>query len=205
MGILSQLREKPWIQPDGAALLKAGPSISRPTTEVGLLFFLASITALFTLLLISYNGRILLGNDWVPVPDPTILWINTTLLILSSIAIHRARKHARAIQIFGVRRNLLVAGLLTFGFLAGQTLASLQLFELGYHVSGNPANAFFYLLTGLHALHLIGGLFVWMRTQYRAQLGVDLSKVALSIELCAIYWHYLLVVWLIIFVLLLAT
>jgi cytochrome c oxidase subunit 3 len=205
MGILNQLTEKPWIQSNDGSLLKVIPSISRSPTEVGLLFFLASITALFTLLLISYNGRILLGNDWVPVPDPTILWINTTLLILSSIAIHRARNHARAIQIFGVRRNLLVAGLLTFGFLAGQTLASLQLFELGYHVSGNPANAFFYLLTGLHALHLIGGLFVWMRTQYRAQLGVDLSEVAPSIELCAIYWHYLLVVWIIIFALLLTT
>lgn len=205
MGILSQLTQKPWIQSNDGSLLKVIPSISRSPTEVGLLFFLASITALFTLLLISYNGRILLGNDWVPVPDPTILWINTMLLILSSIAIHRARNHARAIQILGVRRNLLIAGLLTFGFLAGQTLASLQLFGLGYHVSGNPANAFFYLLTGLHALHLIGGLFVWMRTQYRVQLGVDLSKVTTSIELCAIYWHYLLVVWVIIFALLLTT
>jgi cytochrome c oxidase subunit 3 len=205
MGILSQLREKPWIQPDGAALLKAGPSISRPTTEVGLLFFLATITALFTLLLISYNGRLLLGNDWVPVPDPGLLWVNTTLLILSSVAIHRARKQARALLIDGVRRNLLVAGLLTFCFLAGQTMASLQLFKLGYYVSDNPANAFFYLLTGLHALHLIGGLFVWTRTQFRAQRGADLSKVTPSVELCAIYWHYLLVVWLIIFVLLLTT
>ena len=205
MVILSQLREKSWAQPDGASLLRAAPSISRTPTEVGLLVFLASITGFFTLLLISYNGRILLGNDWVPVPDPTILWINTSLLILSSIAIHRARKHARALQLIGVRRNLLVAGLLTFSFLAGQTLASLQLIELGYHVSDNPANAFFYLLTGLHALHLIGGLFVWIRTQYRVQLGLDVSKVARSVELCAIYWHYLLVVWLIIFVLLLTT
>jgi len=166
---------------------------------------LASITGLFTLLLISYNGRILLGNDWVPVPDPTILWINTVILIFSSIAFHRARKNARASKVTGIKKNLLVAGLLTFGFLAGQTIASLQLYELGYYVSNNPANSFFYLLTSIHALHLIGGLFVWMRTQYRAQLGIDLSKITVSIELCAIYWHYLLVVWLIIFVLLLTT
>ena len=205
MSILSQLMEKPWPQSNGATVLKAGPSISRTPTEVGLLFFLASITGLFTLLLISYNGRILLGNDWVPVPDPTILWINTVILIFSSIAFQRARKNARASKVTGIKKNLLVAGLLTFGFLAGQTIASLQLYELGYYVSNNPANSFFYLLTSIHALHLIGGLFVWMRTQYRAQLGIDLGKITVSIELCAIYWHYLLVVWLIIFVLLLTT
>ena len=205
MGIISQLKEKPWLQTDGTSLLEATTSNPRTPTEIGLLFFLASITGFFTLLLISYNGRILLGNDWVPVPDPVILWFNTTLLVFSSLAIQKARKHARALQIIGIRRNFLFAGLLTFGFLAGQTHASLQLIDLGYYVSDNPANAFFYLLTGLHALHLIGGLFVWMRTLYRAQLGLDVSKIAQSIELCAIYWHYLLVVWFIIFALLLTT
>ncbi len=206
MNIFSQLMQKPWLQPEGdAAVLGSGSTLTMPTLEVGLRFFLATISVLFTLLIIAYNGRIALGDDWVPMPDPMILWFNTGLLILSSIAMQRARGFARRNQIDDARSGLLAAGILALCFIAGQFVASYQLVGLGYFASSNPANAFFYLLTGLHAMHLTGGLFVWTRTNVRVRRGFDAAKITLSIELCTIYWHFLLLVWLILFSMMLVT
>ena len=72
--------------------------------------------------------------------------------------------------------------------------------------AGNPANAFFYLLTGVHGLHLLGGLFVWARTLMRmTRLDVKPADLRLSVELCTVYWHFLLLVWLILFAVLSST
>ena len=76
-------------------------------------------------------------------------------------------------------------------------------------MTANPANAFFFLLTGLHVLHLFGGLVAWYKTSARLWRGVDgataLAKVRLNVELCAVYWHFLLIIWLILFGLMLNT
>lgn len=207
MTVFRQLMEKPWIAARGGdvTLNERGALLSMPTEKVGLWVFLAAITVLFTLLIISYGGRMEVGNDWRPLPDPWLLWPNTALLILSSVALQRARVCARRGQIDGVRTGLLAAGGLAFAFLAGQLLASYQLVGLGYFASTNPANAFFYLLTGLHALHLIGGLVAWGRTSAKVRRGFGAAQVALSVELCAIYWHFVLLVWLVLFTLMLVT
>jgi cytochrome c oxidase subunit 3 len=90
--------------------------------------------------------------------------------------------------------------------LAGQLYAWRQLEEAGLLVPSNPAIAFFYLLTAVHGLHLFGGLFVWARTLMRMRpKRVEPIDVRLSIELCTVYWHYLLLVWLVLFALLLST
>jgi len=74
--------------------------------------------------------------------------------------------------------------------------------NLGYALTDNPANAFFYLLTGLHGLHLVGGLWVWSRTTLRVWRGFE---VTLSVELCTTYWHALLLIWVVLYGLLLTT
>ena len=104
------------------------------------------------------------------------------------------------------RDALLLGGLLTLGFLAGQLFAWRELLGLPLFDARNPAIAFFYLLTAVHAMHLLGGLFVWARTLVRLRRkDIELIDVRLSVELCAVYWHYLLLVWLVLFALLLAT
>jgi cytochrome c oxidase subunit 3 len=87
----------------------------------------------------------------------------------------------------------------------GQLVAWQQLNATGYFMAGNPANSFFYLLTALHGLHLLGGMWVWGRTTMRLFAGADARSVRLSVELCAVYWHYLLFVWVGLFALLLST
>jgi cytochrome c oxidase subunit III len=66
----------------------------------------------------------------------------------------------------------------------------------GYVVTANPANSFFYLVTAIHGLHLLGGLVALGRTIAKLWRGADLPKLRLSVELCALYWHFLLLVWL---------
>ena len=93
----------------------------------------------------------------------------------------------------------------TILFLLGQLIAWQQLNASGYFMTSNPANAFFYVLTALHGLHLLGGMWVWGRTTTRVLTGADTQSVRLSVELCTVYWHYLLLVWIGLFALLLST
>ena len=143
--------------------------------------------------------------DWTRLSLPKVLWLNTAVLILSSLAMHWTLAAARRGQIDGVRTGLIAAGVFAFSFLAGQLWAWQQLNASGYFVAANPANAFFYLLTALHGLHLLGGLWVWGRTTVKVLRGAEVAKVRLSVELCTLYWHYLLLVWLVLFAVLLHT
>jgi cytochrome c oxidase subunit 3 len=67
----------------------------------------------------------------------------------------------------------------------------------GYLLAGNPANSFFYLITGLHGLHLAGGLVALGRTGEKMWRGVALAQLRPSLGLCTTYWHFLLIVWLV--------
>ena len=173
-----------------------------PDKKVGLWAFIAVMASVFGLFTVAYNMRIELATDWVPIPKPTILWLNTALLILTSIAFEMAKHAAHRKQAGRIKLALTAGGALTIAFLFGQYIAWLELQSAGYLLSGNPANAFFYLLTGLHGLHLIAGLYVWARTTLRVWRGYE---VTLSVELCTTYWHALLLIWVVLFGLLLST
>jgi cytochrome c oxidase subunit 3 len=182
----------------------SGRSFHKPERKLGLFVFLAVVTSLFSLFISAYMMRMELG-DWRPLTDPNLLWWNTGALVFSSVALQWARISAERGKIIAVRYGLLAGGFFAFVFMAGQWLAWQQLNSQGHFVYSNPANAFFYLITGLHALHLFGGLVVWCITTLKLLNGAELSRVRLSIELCAVYWHYLLLIWIILFGLLLST
>ena len=112
---------------------------------------------------------------------------------------------ARRGQMEAVRKGLIVAGFFTFAFFAGQIWAWQQLSATGHFTAANPAYAFFLLLTALHGIHLFGGMLVWARATSRVVRRVDVKKVRLSVELCTVYWHFLLLVWAVLFAVLLHT
>jgi cytochrome c oxidase subunit 3 len=93
--------------------------------------------------------------------------------------------------------DLLAAGISALAFLSGQLLAWRQLTGEGYLLAANPANSFFYVLTGVHGLHLLGGLVALGRTTEKAWRETITERLRLSVELCATYWHFLLIVWLV--------
>jgi len=168
---------------------------------MGLGIFLAVASALLAMLVSAYVMRMDM-EDWRPLPWPQLLWFNTGVLILSSIALHAAQVAARREAMAGVRGGLLAGGIAAVVFLVGQVVAWRQLSAAGYRLSTNPADAFFYLITAVHGLHVLGGLAVLGRTGSRLWQGRMTEKLRLSVELCATYWHFLLVVWLILFALL---
>ena len=205
MSIFRQLTDKPWV----TAQVKLddrhdGSEFSLPTATLGLRVLLAVVTVLFSLLVVAYGDRLAVA-DWRPLPEPWLLWLNTVFLILSSVALQWACVGASWHRMDAMKAGLLGGGVFAFAFLAGQVLAWQQLVALGYFAKTNPANAFFYLITGLHGAHLLGGLVAWGWTSAKVWRGFDIARVRLSVELCTVYWHFLLVVWLVLFALLLFT
>ncbi len=196
-----RLTAKPWL---GAGLIDDSGGSSLPAAKIGLGVFLAVAGCLFTLLISAYSMRMDMG-EWRPAPVPKLLWLNTGVLILSSGALQRAQVAARRQKMDGVRAGLLAGGVFALAFVAGQLLAWQQLDASGYYLTANPAAAFFYLITGVHGLHILGGLVALGKTMDRAWRGVAAGEMRLSVELCTIYWHFLLFVWLALFGLLLLT
>ena len=182
------------------------PVTAKPLSnmKLGLAVFLAVATSLFALFISAYSIR-MEYPDWRPLTEPTLLWINTGILVLSSIFLQRAWNAAKQNEVQAVWRGVALGGACAVAFIIGQLAAWDQLTSSGYLVADNPANGFFYVLTGVHALHLMGGLVALSRSVSRLWRRQDMESIRLGVELCAVYWHYLLVVWLILFALLLTT
>ena len=195
---------KPWVTEGIAVDPRDDIGGIGPSAKTGLLVFLAVVTSLFSLFTSAYFMRMAVG-DWRPLDEPALLWFSTLLLILSSVSIHWCARAAANSELTVVRNTLIATGVFTISFIFFQLMAWQQLVNDGYYLQSNPSYAFFYLFTGLHGLHLFGGLIVWLKTTIRLYSGTDLQQIRLSAELCRTYWHFLLVVWIAIFCLLLST
>ena len=197
---------QPWVAEEVGDTAHHGPLGDASNTKlIALMTFLAVVTSFFALVLSAYALRMELG-DWVPMTEPQMLWINTAVLVLASVAFQWTRNGAVAGQAARLKPGLLVTGLLTTAFVIGQLIAWQQLQAGGQFLTSNPSNAFFYLLTGAHAVHILGGMYVWARATWRVLVGTaEGGQLRRSIELCTIYWHLLLIVWLVLFCLLLST
>ena len=202
---------------------------------VGLGVFLVIVTVLFTLITSAYLMRMGLhsgilghaGSDWYPLGEPALLWFNTGLLVASSFAFHAAWRGAVAGRGAAARWGTGIGGVLGLAFLIGQLALWQQYQESGYVMaasiavcttgltdplaipvpqsrSGNPAIAFFYLISGLHGLHILGGLAAWGLTARRIFTGAP-QAAARAVQLCARYWDFMLLVWLAMLALFVAT
>jgi cytochrome c oxidase subunit 3 len=191
-----RLAAKPWLEEGVGVDFREESTSIVPPAKIGLGVFLAVVGSLFALFISAYSMRMTMV-DWRALPVPRLLWFNTGVLVLSSVALHWAYLAARRNDIDGVVAGLCAGGASAVTFLVGQLLAWRQLSVAGYFVASNPANSFFYLITAAHGLHLMGGLVALGRTTAKVWRGVEMVQVRLSVELCAIYWHFLLLVWLV--------
>lgn len=194
-----RLMSKPWLEvgPDPIG----GPRrTGMPTQKIALGVFLAVVGALFALFASAYFMRMAYA-DWRPMPLPRIVWLNTGMLILASIALECALAADRQRDVPALRLSLATGVVATLAFLVGQLVAWRDLAAGGYLVTGSPANSFFYLLTGLHGLHILGGLVALARALPAAWGGSGTGRLRLRLELCVAYWHFLLFVWLCLLVL----
>ncbi len=182
-----------------------GKTLAMSKAKLGVRTIMVVSTVIFSLLVVSYADRMLV-HDWRSLSQPWLLWINTLILILTSVAFHRTKVLAERNEFEKLKNSLLLVGFLTFAFITGQLLVWQYFVNLGQFASTNPANAFFYVLTALHGLHVLGGLYFWAKvTTQLFKNNYKISKVKQNVELCAIYWHFLLIVWIVLFGLMLGT
>jgi len=191
-----RLTAKPWLEEGPIDDFPGTGAMTLPAAKIGLGVFLAVAGCLFTLFISAYSMRMNMA-DWRALPVPKLLWFNTGVLVLSSVALQWAHLAARRNDMDGIILGLLAGGAAAVTFLVGQLLAWQQLIVAGYFVASNPANSFFYLLTAVHGLHLMGGLAALGKTTAKVWRSTQVTEVQLSVELCTIYWHFLLLVWLV--------
>jgi cytochrome c oxidase subunit III len=135
------------------------------------------------------------SGDWVPVQIPTLMWINTIVLVASSATLELARHRLTKGQLSVYRSLWLVTTLLGVLFLTGQVVAWRILVGEGVYLASNPASSFFYIFTGAHALHLLGGVAALL---YVAKRNFEQAQVTRGVatEVTSFYWHFMDALWL---------
>jgi cytochrome c oxidase subunit 3 len=197
MGLFKQITDKPWERTGIIGGLRAEGTFSAPPEKVALVFFLVAASIVFSLFGVSYVIRMELP-DWIPVSEPSQLWFNTALLVISSFLFQRAKTLISNGK-KSVTSTFASGGVFAILFIVAQMFTWQNLQAQGLFMTSNPANSFYYLLTGLHALHILGGLWVWSKSLLRLLSGAAQEELRLSIELCTVYWHFLLIVWIAVF------
>ena len=181
--------------PSGGA---PGEGSERPTSDFdtarfGVWVLLGTIAMLF----IGFTSALVFrraSSDWVPMTAPRLLWANTAVLALSSVALEMARRALRGVRYEGVRPWIAATGALGALFVGGQILAWRGLAAQGVFLSSDPHSSFFYLLTGVHVVHVLAALiwfsvvFVRVQRRYYAP-GSD------GLGLFATFWHFLGALW----------
>ncbi len=163
------------------------------TFRVGLFTICVSIAIFFGSLVIAYYWRSARPPYWDPIRVPETLWVSTALILASSVTFEISRRVFRKGEWRLASRYLLATASLGMAFLAAQITAWRQLVKQGFYLDKNPHSSFFYIFTGLHAAHLVGGLvalFVVLLAKSKRRELVDVSTY---------YWHFLGVLWLALF------
>lgn len=179
-----------------------GSSFPIPKGQIGLWLLLTGIIMLFAGLSSAYI--VLRGVPaWQNVALPWLLWPNTAVLLLSSVSIELSRRAISKNRLQQSKRWLVASAVLGLAFLFGQIAAWQQLVNAGVYLPSTLQSSFFYVLTGLHGLHLIGGIialgYVFFKA-FRNRLTVFNYE---PLKLCATYWHFMDALWVYLFLLLL--
>ncbi len=206
MPVLTEERSKrivpPPIQPGddgrGGGGDESGSSFPITKGQVGVWILLTAIIMLFAGLSSAYI--VLRGTPtWQNIELPSLLWPNTAILLMSSIAIELSRRAVRRSDARSMKRWLGVSGALGLAFIAGQLAAWRQLVNAGVYLPSTLQSSFFYILTGLHALHLLGGviaLSLILAMAFKNRLSPLNHE---PLKLCAMYWHVMDALWIYLF------
>jgi cytochrome c oxidase subunit 3 len=186
---------------------------------VGIVMIFVSFTSAYVVRqgLPTFDSRTnSLVHDWIPVPLPKLLVVNTFVLLLSSITIELARRRAArnaalaevasipGVSIRGDERISWLALTVTLGllFLAGQAMAWGELSASGFYISATPSSSFVFLLTGMHGVHLLGGVIALLIAGLASLLHRSAQSQLILLDITGWYWHFMAVLWVYILILL---
>jgi cytochrome c oxidase subunit 3 len=158
--------------------------------HLGMVLGLASVLMLFVALSSAYVMREGGDQEWRPIAMPALLLPNTLALLLSSFTLELARRSLKRQSVGPFRRWLTLSTLLGMTFLTGQLAIWRALVAQGIYLGSTPHSSFYYLLTGAHGIHLMGGLLALSYVMLRAwqpDRKVEATRTALDVT--ALYWH----------------
>jgi cytochrome c oxidase subunit 3 len=164
------------------------PSPKRYSTAIAigivaiLMFFMALVSAFIVL----RRG----SNTWVTVHLPLVVWPNTGVLLASSFTLEAARRRLALADLRGFRKFWMATTILGFLFVAGQLIAWRQLVTQGVYIASNQASSFFYIFTGAHAVHLLGGVGALLYVLARKFKEANVSR-STAAEIASYYWHFM--------------
>ena len=180
------------------------PQFSPNVFQIGVGVGIISLSAFFIGLILAFSFRIQAD----PVPPqfhlPGVLWLSTSLLALSSGMLEAAKYSLRRAAVSRYRLRLTVCLLFGFGFLILQLMSAENLIRQGVRTDANPHGSAFYVFMGIHAAHLLIG-FVWLiylfvrSRQLSATVENHLRKHRAVLSVAALYWHFMGIVWVILF------
>lgn len=185
---------------------KDGSRFKDDRGRLGMWVGLASILMLFTALTSAYIVRAGLSDDWRPLNVPRFLWVSTALILASSLTFHLAERAIKRLEVSRYQRWIAVTAMLGLGFLATQLLAWRELVAQGVYLSSNPHSSFFFLLTGVHAVHLAGGIlglgYLLLRTWKKLDGREAVVRRQRAAGVIGLYWHFMDGLWVYLFLLL---
>lgn len=183
---------------DGSPSGRSG--IPQRVYVTGIAIGMAAILMFFMAFASAFIVRKGVGSDWQAFPIPRILWLNTLILLASSVTIVRARHFFARGDREGFRHWWTVTTILGFLFLAGQLIAWRQMVISGFYLATNASGSFFYVLTAAHGLHLLGGI---MALLYVGRGKLRRLTFTTATEITSVYWHFMDGLWVFLFLLLL--
>lgn len=192
-------------EPDGRSEPRRPPAkgaLSVTSGQLGLWAFLATVAMLFAGFTSAYLVRQTTGSDWNALPLPPILWINTAVLLASSVTLERGRMVSREKRPQALQEWLSVTLLLGLVFLAGQLAAWRTFVAEGILLPTHPHASFFYILTSVHAAHLLGGVAALTAALVAVLRTAPSPEREHRLKLCATYWHFVDGAWLYLFLVL---
>jgi cytochrome c oxidase subunit III len=165
-----------------------GPSSRRYATAI--VIAIISIVMFFMAMASAFIYTRSNSNRWVPLHLPWIIWVNTAILLLSSGAMELSRRRLALADVQQFRKLWFTATVLGILFLIGQIAAWRQFVLAGFYVSTNQASSFFYIFTGLHGLHLLGGICALLYVSFRKFEKAKVSR-SVAAEVASYYWHFM--------------
>jgi len=168
-----------------------GRGSSRRASFTGLFVLLAASTMVFAAFTSAFVVRRGLSDDWTTMPKPPMLFVNTIVLLASSVVLDFSRRALKAGDRSKFNLWWTIATGLGIAFLVGQAYVWRELKDAGIFVSTNPSSSFFYVLTASHAFHLLGGVTALVYVDVQAlRLRLGPAK-RTAIDVSAIFWHFL--------------
>jgi len=137
---------------------------------------------------------------WTTFDIPRAFWYSTTLILLSSLTVQMALQAFKQREMQKYRNLIAVTFVLGIVFIALQILGFAQIWKSGVTFRGSGAGQFLYVIAGLHALHVLGGIITLMIMFFKAFSSTTRSYNSISIEVASTYWHFVDVLWIYLFI-----